>query len=99
MYFHFLSPLLFVVHRNLSEFWIQATYHIYPKQELFASFRKLDGGLVSFGDGHTCLIEEKGTVHNKLSDEIVRELKDMRYVLTLRKDNFPNNTSTGPNDV
>jgi len=34
-----------------------ATYHVCPKQEWFARFEKLDGGLMSFGDGHTCHIE------------------------------------------
>jgi len=40
---------------------------------------------VSFSDGHTCQIEMTGTVRNKLSDGMVRELKDMRYVSQLKK--------------
>jgi len=57
-----------------------ATYHICSKREWFASFRKLDRGLVSFDNRHTCQIEVIGTVHIKLFDEMIRELKDMRYV-------------------
>ena len=37
-------------------------YHICPKRELFASFEKLDGGIMSFGDGLICCIEGIGTV-------------------------------------
>ena len=44
------------------------------------SFEKLNGGLVSFGNIHTCQIERIGTVHIKLFDGIIRELKDVRYV-------------------
>jgi len=40
---------------------------------------------VSFGDGHTCQIEWTCTVHIKLFDEMIRELKDMRYIPQLKK--------------
>ena len=46
-------------HSNASE-WILdtgTTYHIYPRREMFASFGKLDGGVMSFGDGHTRHVE------------------------------------------
>ena len=33
------------------------TYHVCSKQEWFASFEKLDGRWVSFGDERTCHIE------------------------------------------
>jgi len=56
------------------------TYHFCFKWEWFASFEKLDGGLVSLGDGHTCQIEGICTVHIKLFDGMVRELKEVRYV-------------------
>ena len=56
------------------------TYHFCFKWEWFASFEKLDGGLVSLGDGHTCQIEGICTVRIKLFDGMVRELKEVRYV-------------------
>jgi len=59
---------------------MSATYHVYPKQEWFVSFEKLDGGLVPFDDGHTCQIEEIGTIRIKLCDGMGRELKDVRYI-------------------
>ena len=40
---------------------------------------------MSFSEGHTCHIEGIGTVHIKLSDRIVRELKNVRYVSQLNK--------------
>jgi len=40
---------------------------------------------VSFGAGHTCQIEGIGTVRIKLFDEMIRELKNMRYVSQLKK--------------
>ena len=48
-------------------------------------FGKLDGGLLSFGDEHTCQIEWIGAVHIKLFDGMIMELKDMRYVPQLQK--------------
>jgi len=53
--------------------------------EKFASFEKLDRGLVSLKNGHTCQIEGICTVHIKLFDEMVRELKDVRYIPQLKK--------------
>ena len=46
-------------HSDASE-WILdtgTTYHIYLRREMFASFEKLDGGVMPFGDGHTCHVE------------------------------------------
>ena len=40
---------------------------------------------MSFGDGHTCQIEGIGTIRIKLSNWIVRKLKDVRYVPQLKK--------------
>ena len=67
------------------DFGYGATYHVCPKRKWFASFEKLNEGLVSLGDGHTCLIEGIGTVHIKLFDELIRELKDVKYIPYLMK--------------
>ena len=40
---------------------------------------------MTFGDRHTCHIERISTVRFKLSDEMIRELKDVRYVPQLNK--------------
>ena len=53
-----------VWHSEESE-WILdmgATYHVCLKWKLFASFEKLNGGLLSLRDGYTYQIEEIGTV-------------------------------------
>jgi len=42
-----------------------ATYHPCLEREWFVSFKKLDGSLVSFGDGHTCHMKGIGTIHIK----------------------------------
>ena len=47
-----------------------ATYHVCPKW--FSSFEKLDGGLVSFRNGHTCHIEGIDSVRIKMFDGMVR---------------------------
>jgi len=62
-----------------------ATYHICPNREWFASFEKLDRGLTLFSDGHTCQIEGLYTIRIKLSDRMVRELKNVRYISQLKE--------------
>ena len=46
-------------HLNASEWVLDmgAAYHICLRREMFASFGKLDGGVMLFGDGHTCRVE------------------------------------------
>jgi len=51
----------------------------------FSSFEKLDGCFVVMGDDHACNIEEMDTVRIKMDDGIVRELKEVRNVLQLKK--------------
>jgi len=63
-----LSITLIVCCSEKSE-WILdmgATYHVCLKWEWFASFEKLDGGLVMFGDGHTCYIKRLQSVSSCL---------------------------------
>ena len=63
--------------------WIldtRATYHVCPNRAWFSSFEKLDGCYTVMSDDHRCNIEGIGTVRVKMVDEIVRELKEARYV-------------------
>ena len=46
----------------------------------FLVFEKLDGCSVVMGDNRPCYMEGVGTVFIKIFDEMVRELKDTRYV-------------------
>ena len=62
-----------------------ATNHAYAERKWFSSSKKLDGGLVSFCDDHTCHIEGIDSDHIKLSGVMVRELKDVRYAPKLKK--------------
>ena len=58
-----------------------STYHIYPRRELFARFKELDGGLVSIGDDHTCQLVGMGIVHIRVYDGTLRELKEVDIFL------------------
>ena len=51
----------------------------------FSSFEKLDGFYTVMGEDHPCNIEGIGTVHVKMVDGIVRELKEVRYVSQLKR--------------
>ena len=56
-----------------------------PEQGLFSRFEKLDGCFTIMGDDHPCNVEGMGTVRIKMDNEIVRELKEMRYVPQLKR--------------
>jgi len=51
-----------------------------PKGSGLLVLKKLDGGLVSFSNEHTYQIEGISTIRIKLFDEMIRKLKDVRYV-------------------
>ena len=75
-----ITPIIF--NSDMSE-WILdtgCTYHICPIRELFASFKELDGGLMSMRDDHTCRLVGKGTVCIKIFNGMVRELSNLRYL-------------------
>ena len=74
-------------HSNVSEWVLDmgATYHICPRSEMFASFGKLDGGVMLSDDGHTCRVTGIGAVHIRLYDGIMRELKEVRYAPYIMK--------------
>ena len=40
---------------------------------------------MSFNDGHTCQLEEISIVHIMQFEEMIRKLKDVRYVSQLKK--------------
>jgi len=56
-----------------------------PNRDWFSSFEKLDGCFAIIGDDHSCNMEGIGTVRIKMLDEIVRELKEVRYVPQLKR--------------
>jgi len=64
---------------------MDGTYHVCPKREWFASFKKLDTGLVTFDNGHTCQVEAICTVRIKLFHGMIRELKDVRHIPHYRR--------------
>ena len=61
------------------------TYHVYPNMYWFSNFEKLDGCAVVMDDDRPCNVEGIGTVQIKIFDEMVRELKEVRYVPQVKK--------------
>ena len=51
-----------------------------PEQGLISSFAKLDGCFAVMSDDHPCKVKGIGTVHIKMFDGMVQELKEVRYV-------------------
>ena len=68
-------------HSDASEWVLDtgSTYDICLRRELFTSFEKLDGRLMSMRDDYTCRLFGKDTVRIKMYDGTMRELKDVRY--------------------
>ena len=64
---------------------IGAIYHMCPNRDWFSSFENLDGRFAVMGDDHSRNVEGIGTVRIKMDDDIVRELKEVRYVPQLKR--------------
>ena len=54
-------------------------------RDWFFSFEKLDSYSIVMGDDCTCNMKEIDAVLVKMFDEMVRKLKEVRYVPQLRK--------------
>ncbi|KAH9689127.1 hypothetical protein KPL70_015374 [Citrus sinensis] len=68
--------------------WIldtRATYHLCPIKEWFTNFRNLKSGAVVMGNDQPCRTMGIGTIRLKIIDEMVRELKEVRFVPALKK--------------
>ncbi|KAH9688421.1 hypothetical protein KPL70_015118 [Citrus sinensis] len=62
-----------------------ATYHLCPIKEWFIDFRNLESGAVVMGNDQPCCTMGIGTIRLKIFDGMVRELKEVRFVPTLKK--------------
>ncbi|KAH9794681.1 hypothetical protein KPL71_004983 [Citrus sinensis] len=72
---------------NSSE-WIfdtGTTYHLCPIKEWFTDFRNLESGAVVMGNDQPCRTMGIGIIRLKMFDGMVRELKKVRFVPTLKK--------------
>ena len=68
--------------------WIlntEATYHLCPIKTWFKDFRNLESDTIVMGNDQPCGIIGIGTIRYKIFDGMVRELKEIRYVPTLKK--------------
>ncbi|KAH9750986.1 hypothetical protein KPL71_014098 [Citrus sinensis] len=62
-----------------------ATYHLCPIKEWFTNFRNLESGAIVMGNDQPCRTMGIGTIRLKMFDGMIRELKDVRFVLALKK--------------
>ncbi|KAH9697268.1 Integrase catalytic domain-containing protein [Citrus sinensis] len=80
-----ITPAVYVA--SLSE-WILdtgATYHLCPIKEWFMDFRNLESGAVVMGNDQPCRTMGIGIIWLKIFDGMIRELKEVRFVPTLKK--------------
>ena len=80
-----ITPTIYVA--NLSE-WIldtEATYRLCSIREWFTDFCDLKSGAVMMGNDQHCRIMRIRTIQLKMFDGVVRKLKEIRYVPTLKK--------------
>ena len=56
-----------------------------PRRDCFASFEKLDKGIIVMGNDQSCGICGIGTMQIRMHDGVVRELKKVRFVPQLKK--------------
>ena len=61
------------------------TYHMTHRKDWLTDYQKIDRGKVILGDNRTCLVEGIGMISFKMFDEIVRTLKNVRYVPKMSK--------------
>lgn len=68
--------------------WIMdvcATYHVCPEKGWFASFEKLDSGVVLMGNDHAYWSLGIGTIRIKMHNRVIQELCVVYYVCALKK--------------
>lgn len=61
-----------------------ATFHVTPNREWFSSFIKFEGEVL-MGNHHSCSIVGIGNIRLKLHDGMIRELKNVRCVPSMKK--------------
>ena len=57
----------------------------FPHRDWISSFTPLDTGVVLLGDDSACRTEGIGNIRVKMHDDMIRELVDVSYVSTLKK--------------
>ena len=64
---------------------IGATYHLCHIKEWFTDFHNLESSVVVMGNDQLCRTIGIGIIRLKIFDRMVRKLKEIRFVLVLRK--------------
>ncbi|KAH9670747.1 hypothetical protein KPL70_017094 [Citrus sinensis] len=61
------------------------SYHMCPDQNLFTTYNAFNGGEVLMGNNTMCKVVGLGTIRFKMFDEMIKELRDVRYIPDLKK--------------
>ncbi|KAH9718032.1 Integrase catalytic domain-containing protein [Citrus sinensis] len=80
-----ITPAAYVASSSEWILYTGATYHLCPIKEWFMDFRNLESGAVVMGNDQPCRTMGIGTIRLKIFDGMVRELKEVRFVLALKK--------------
>ena len=77
--YSFLASSVFFTEEN----WLidsGCSFHVCLRRELFSNFKELDHHIVRLGNGYACRVHGIGTIKLKLSNGVVKELVDVRYI-------------------
>ena len=80
------ADLLIATERQLTEEWILdsgSSFHMSPNKQIFKTFEKVDIDKVLLGNNLACKVAGIGTII--ITDGVERDLRNMRYVLELRR--------------
>ena len=70
------------------DFWIldsACSFHVMPNRDWFDTYRSVNSGIVTMGNGAHCKITGIGNIRIKMFDGVVRTLCDVRHVPEVKK--------------
>jgi hypothetical protein len=73
---------------HLVDSWIldsACSFHVTPNRDWFDTYRSINSGIVTMGNGAHCKITGTGNIRIKMFDGVVRTLCDVRHVLEVEK--------------
>lgn len=61
------------------------SFHICLNKDLFKTFIRTDGGKVLLGNNLACKVVGNGTISLRMSDSVIRDLRNIGYVSNLER--------------
>lgn len=58
---------------------------MYPNKRLFKNYEACDGGVVVIENDASCKVVDRDIIRLKMFDGMIKELKNVRYVLELKE--------------